>query len=129
MSKLEEALARQLSAALPGVAVVRQFRLSRQILGDGPGIRERVKKSVYTHGVHIADAPWDFALPEHKILVEVQGGTWVNGGHNRGGGYQDDCQKSNVATLHGWRVFRFTADDVKKGVVLRFIEKALKEIA
>jgi very-short-patch-repair endonuclease len=127
MSQLDEILERQLSAALPGVAVVRQFRLSRQILGDGPGIQSRVKNSVYTHGVEIHDWAFDFSLPEHRILLEVQGGTWTGGRHSRGAGYQADCQKSNVATLYGWRVFRFTADDVKKGVALRFIEKTIKE--
>ena len=42
--------------------------------------------------------------------VEVEGGTWINGRHNRGKGFAEDCEKYNQAALLGWRVFRLTID-------------------
>lgn len=51
---------------------------------------------------------FDFAYPDKMIAIEVEGGTWVNGAHNRGGHYQSDCEKYNAAVLLGWKVLRFT---------------------
>lgn len=69
---------------------------------------------------------FDFAFPEHKLGVEVEGGCWTNGRHTRGSGFINDCKKMNLATLNGWRLLRFTADDIKSGEALSQIEKALE---
>lgn len=53
---------------------------------------------------------FDFAWPDKKIAVEMEGGVWIFGGHNRGGGYNKDCEKYNEAVKLGWKVLRFTAD-------------------
>lgn len=53
---------------------------------------------------------FDFALPEHKIAIEVEGGTWSNGRHTRGAGYRKDCEKYNAANVLGWHVLRYTTD-------------------
>ena len=53
---------------------------------------------------------FDFAWPEARIAVEVEGGTWERGRHTRGAGYAGDCAKYNAAVLGGWRVLRFTSD-------------------
>lgn len=58
--------------------------------------------------------PFDFAWPASKLAVEIEGGIWVNGGHNRGKKYTADCEKYNAAVLRGWRVLRYTTDDLKK---------------
>ena len=55
---------------------------------------------------------FDFAWPEPKIAAECEGGTWANGRHNRGAGFEADCEKYNAATLLGWRVLRFTSEMV-----------------
>lgn len=52
----------------------------------------------------------DAACLEADLLIEIEGGTWVNGRHNRGEGYRKDCEKYNAAALMGWRVVRFTPD-------------------
>jgi very-short-patch-repair endonuclease len=53
---------------------------------------------------------FDLAAPEpHFVAVEVDGGTWVQGRHTTGSGYDSDCLKHNLATAAGWRVFRITA--------------------
>lgn len=50
----------------------------------------------------------DIAWPEHKVAIEIMGGTWTQGRHTRGAGYEGDCEKLNAATLAGWRVLSYT---------------------
>lgn len=56
---------------------------------------------------------FDFAWPEQRVAVEIEGGAWVQGRHTRGAGYTNDCEKYNSAMLEGWRVLRFTGDMLK----------------
>jgi len=52
---------------------------------------------------------FDLAAPApHFVAVEVDGGTWVQGRHVTGSGFDSDCVKHNLATAAGWRVFRIT---------------------
>ena len=53
---------------------------------------------------------FDFALPEKKLAIELEGGIWVKGAHTRGSHFNSDCEKYNNAALLGWRVFRITTD-------------------
>ncbi|HEX2905889.1 MAG TPA: hypothetical protein VHO69_03465 [Phototrophicaceae bacterium] len=53
---------------------------------------------------------FDFAWPESRIAVEIDGGTWIHGGHSRGAGQSKDAEKRNTAALLGWTVFSFTTD-------------------
>lgn len=53
---------------------------------------------------------FDYALPEYKIAIEIEGGVWIKGRHTRGAGYQRDLIKYNLATTLGWRVLRYTPD-------------------
>jgi len=70
---------------------------------------------------------WDFAYPDYRLLIEVQGGTWVaNTGHTSGRGVARDCEKANLATVNGWRVLLFTGDMVKDGTALDTIIKAME---
>ena len=69
----------------------------------------------------------DFAYPSERLLIEVEGGTWTNGAHVRGGHYQSDCEKYNLAAKLGYRVLRFTSNMIKDGSALMTIEEALNE--
>jgi len=60
---------------------------------------------------------FDFAYPDQKIAIEVEGGTWIGGRHSRGEGFQKDCEKYNTATLMGWRILRFTRAMVEGNAV------------
>jgi len=51
---------------------------------------------------------FDFAWPDARLAVEIEGGTWSGGRHTRGAGYANDCTKYNAAVLEGWRVLRYT---------------------
>ena len=68
----------------------------------------------------------DFAWPDHRIAVEIEGGTWVRGGHNRGAGYESNCRKYNHATLQGWKLFRFTTGMVRSWEAARTVKEALE---
>lgn len=69
----------------------------------------------------------DFAWVPEKLLVEIEGGTWTNGRHQRGKGFEDDCRKYNAAELLGFQVLRVTGAMVKNGEALVCVEEALKK--
>lgn len=54
---------------------------------------------------------FDFAYTDKKVAVECDGGQWLpNGGrHNR----DSDREKLNIAASLGWKVFRFSSQQVK----------------
>lgn len=70
---------------------------------------------------------FDFAWPDFKTALEVEGGTFTNGRHTRPKGYESDCHKYNLATLEGWKVFRVTTDMVNKGEALNLLEQAFAQ--
>jgi very-short-patch-repair endonuclease len=57
---------------------------------------------------------FDFAWPEEKLAVEIEGGVWTGGRHTRGKGYISDMEKYNLATLNGWKLLRYTPDQIMK---------------
>ena len=63
----------------------------------------------------------DFAQVEHRVLIEVEGGIWVNGRHNRAAGFNADLEKYLEAGLLGWRVFRFGPNQITMGNVERLV--------
>lgn len=69
---------------------------------------------------------YDVAFPEHKLVVEVQGGIWLDHkGHTSGTGVTRDCDKLNLATLAGWRCLQVTSNMIRDGRALHYIEVAL----
>lgn len=56
----------------------------------------------------------DFYIPAINCLVEIEGGVWTRGRHNRPKGFINDCEKYNLATVHGYKVLRFTSEDIRK---------------
>ena len=70
---------------------------------------------------------FDFAWPDIMIAMEVEGGVWMKGGggHTTGKGYTRDLEKYNLATLHGWKVYRFTTQDVTKEIAISFMSNIL----
>lgn len=67
----------------------------------------------------------DFAIPSKMLLIEVEGGSWTNGRHNRGSGMAADCIKYNTAVLRGWKILRFTTEQVLSGYAIDTVIEAL----
>nr|WP_312324537.1 DUF559 domain-containing protein [Acinetobacter oleivorans] len=65
----------------------------------------------------------DFFITGTKILVEVEGGIWSGGRHTRGKGYLGDMEKYNEAAAMGYKVLRFSTEQVKSGLALKKIEQ------
>jgi len=68
---------------------------------------------------------FDYAIPDYKIAIEVEGGVWTGGRHTRPKGFIGDIEKYNTATLLGWRVFRVTPEDLCKSKTLELIKQAV----
>lgn len=67
----------------------------------------------------------DFLLPG-RIAVEVEGGSWTQGRHTRGKGFESLCEKHNEHELQGILLLHVTGDQVRDGQALAWIETALQ---
>lgn len=67
----------------------------------------------------------DFAWPTERVIVEVEGGTWIGGHHSRGKGFASDCEKQNLAVLDGWTYLRVTPEHIDSEKALDWIRRAL----
>lgn len=68
---------------------------------------------------------FDYALPEHRIAIEVEGGVWTQGRHTRPRGFLGDMDKYNAAATDGWRVLRVTPDTLLSLKTLEMIRAAV----
>lgn len=68
---------------------------------------------------------FDYAFPEHKIAIEVEGGVWTSGRHTRPQGFLGDMEKYNTATLMGWRVFRTTPNELVRMATINMLRDAI----
>lgn len=53
----------------------------------------------------------DIALLDARLAIEVDGWEW-HGKHK--GDFTRDRERQNLLTLHGWRILRFTAGQIRK---------------
>lgn len=56
---------------------------------------------------------FDFAFIDQRLAVEIDGGSFVGGGHNRGAQQQKDYEKHRAAVKLGWRLLRYNTADMK----------------
>jgi very-short-patch-repair endonuclease len=68
---------------------------------------------------------FDYAFPEYKVALEVEGGIWTGGRHVNPKGFLGDVEKYNTATLMGWRVYRTTPKDLRSLATLKMLESAI----
>jgi hypothetical protein len=69
---------------------------------------------------------FDYAIPEHKIALEVEGGVWTGGRHTSPKGFLGDIEKYNAATLLGWRLFRTTPDKLVSAATVALLRSAIE---
>lgn len=53
----------------------------------------------------------DIAIPAARLAIEVDGWEW-HGKHK--GDFLRDRERQNLLTLHGWRILRFAAGQIRK---------------
>lgn len=70
---------------------------------------------------------FDIAIPEHKIAIEFDGGIFSQGRHTRGAGFASDAKKSNLAVMHGWKLFRYTTADTTTDMWEYKVAQEIKE--
>ena len=58
----------------------------------------------------------DYGFPIQKVLIEYDGGLFINGGHSRGAARRHDMEKDRAATLLGFRTLRYEPDDMNQTV-------------
>ena len=68
----------------------------------------------------------DLADVGARLAVEVEGGVFAGGRHTRGKGFTADCEKYAELAILGWRLIRATTKQVRNGVALGWIERALR---
>lgn len=56
----------------------------------------------------------DYCWPIHKIIVEIDGGLFVQGRHSRGAGMLADFEKLNAAALLGYAVLRYAPAQIRR---------------
>ncbi len=71
--------------------------------------------------------PADFAWPAYMLLVEVEGGTYIQGRHTRPIGYRKDCEKYNEAQMLGYKVLRFTCDHIDNLYCVDLLKRFFEE--
>lgn len=65
----------------------------------------------------------DLAIPEWRLLCEIDGGVWTQGRHTRGSGFVKDMEKFNLAAIHGYYVIKYTPQQFGKCQGIDVIEK------
>lgn len=120
MSELERALLFQIRAlGLP--EPVREYRFAAHCVGLGKGIKARLDAA------GLRDWRFDACWPEYMLAVEIEGGAWVNGRHNRGAGFVADLEKYDAAMRLGWTVYRCGAELISNGRAVGTIEILLEQ--
>jgi very-short-patch-repair endonuclease len=67
----------------------------------------------------------DFAHLASRTLMEIEGGIWLQGRHNRAEGFLADIDKYFEATLAGWIVLRLS----ERQINLQTVERIVKFVA
>lgn len=58
-----------------------------------------------------------------KIGIEIEGGIFTQGRHTRGQGYLGDLEKYREAAALGYKVYRFSTQEVLNGTAREFIKE------
>jgi very-short-patch-repair endonuclease len=71
---------------------------------------------------------FDFAIPKYKIAIEIDGGVWTYGRHNRASGYIKDMEKMNAAASSGWLVLHFTPQEQYRRATFELIRQTINTL-
>jgi len=68
----------------------------------------------------------DFAHLPSRTLIEIEGGIWISGRHNRAAGFVADMEKYLEAALAGWSVIRLADAHLETGLITRLRDHILR---
>ena len=68
---------------------------------------------------------FDICWPDNKVAIEVDGGIWIAGGHNRGAQIKKDWEKRNTATVMGWRILYCEPRDLCTAAMVKMLKECL----
>lgn len=68
---------------------------------------------------------FDFAWPEWRLALEVQGGLFTNGRHSRGAALLKEHEKLNAAACAGWRVLYVIPDNLCTTDTIEMVKNAI----
>ena len=68
---------------------------------------------------------FDYAWPDHKIALEVEGGVWTGGRHTSSVGFIKDMEKYNAAACLGWRIIRCQPSTLMKLATIETLKEAI----
>lgn len=93
---------------------------------QGEIVARHTKRKKLTSRSRAPEWKFDFAWPDHKIAVEIEGVSVVRAGkmfliggrHGTIDGFKEDCEKYAWATVNGWRLLRFEQSQVKAGLAI-----------
>lgn len=72
---------------------------------------------------------FDYAIPEYKVALEVEGGVWTGGRHTSSVGFINDIEKYNTATLLGWKVLRTVPKSLYSSSTLDMLKAACDDVS
>lgn len=83
-----------------------------------------IPSAVTEHKFH-PERQWslDYAWPEYKIALEVEGGVFIGGRHTSGMGFVGDMEKYNEAASLGWFILRCQPKELLTIRVLDWVQK------
>jgi len=92
-------------------------------------VRSDLKLDIVTeHRFHpVRRWRFDYAILEHKIAIEKDGGVWMKGGgaHSRPQNIIRDMEKLTQAAVLGWTVIRRTPDQLNSQETLDLIRQTI----
>lgn len=65
---------------------------------------------------------FDYAFPDFKVALEVEGGVFTGGRHTRSLGFLKDIEKYNSAAVLGWTVVRTVPDELYTGKTITMLK-------
>lgn len=86
--------------------------------------KQELGETVYKEFRFCQKRKWrfDYALPNHRVALEVEGGVWTQGRHTRPKGFLGDIEKYNTATMLGWRVLRTTPSKLCSAETIKMLK-------
>jgi hypothetical protein len=126
----------------PDLKRVRKVSIKRDFIPTVPGLKSELEAEMYGQ-IESAGLPlpilqvtlakalgrsWEYdgAWAEQRIAYEVNGATYVKGGHSTGNGIHRDYEKGNAAVLLGWKLFHFDKRMIEDGEALETLKKAFE---